>query len=119
MTEALYNFIESERFQRVSGIVSSGASTIYQWLSERVWAVYTTGAFVSVLVALGSAHEKQILADHLYGSHAPLQQQQERSNTIEGGKKLLQEEASQGVRQVVWMMPREDFMQEYRERHGI
>nr|CCC95174.1 conserved hypothetical protein [Trypanosoma congolense IL3000] len=118
MIEAYQNFIEGTCIQKVSDFVCSGISSAYTMVKEGTWAIYTTSMLVSVLVALASSHEKQIMADHLYGSDATLQQQQERSNIIESGRKHLLEEASQGVKQMVWIMPREEFLREYHERHG-
>ncbi|KAH9597233.1 hypothetical protein LSM04_006335 [Trypanosoma melophagium] len=92
------------------------------WVSERAWPIYSTGVILSVLCMLASAQEKQILADHLYGSDKRFQRQEQQKEaavqTVEEARKLFQEESSQGVKQVVWMLPRDEYRREYEERHG-
>ncbi|KAG8345987.1 hypothetical protein ERJ75_001523100 [Trypanosoma vivax] len=115
MSEAVIDFLDNWRILPACKAICSTTVTVYRWACDCAWPVYTTGLLVSVLSALAAAHEKQMIADNLYGSDEQLQSG-DRSAEVERAKKLLQEEVSRGVKQVVWMMPRDSFMREYNER---
>ncbi|RNF14213.1 uncharacterized protein Tco025E_05900 [Trypanosoma conorhini] len=116
MSERFSEFAEKYRLVQAYRASVGAAVQAWGWLQERAWPVYSTGLILSVLCVLATAHEKQILADSLYGGDVVLKN--EREKTVEGARKLFQEEAAQGVKQLVWMLPAGEFRSEYHERHG-
>ncbi|ORC88687.1 uncharacterized protein TM35_000151180 [Trypanosoma theileri] len=124
MSGKFSEFVEKYHILPVYRSSLTAVMTAWGWVSERTWPIYSTGVILSVLCMLASAQEKQILADHLYGCDARFQQQQEpkekeaAAQAVEEARKLFHEESSQGVKQVVWMLPRDEFRREYEERHG-
>nr|AGN32899.1 hypothetical protein [Trypanosoma rangeli] len=116
MSERFSEFAEKYHLVQAYRTSLKAAMTAWGWLQERAWPVYSTGVILSVLCALAVAHEKQILADSLYGGDIVLKN--EREKVVDEARKLLQEEATQGVKQVVWMLPSGEFRSEYHDRHG-
>ncbi|EAN96394.1 putative Archaic Translocase of outer membrane 14 kDa subunit [Trypanosoma cruzi] len=116
ISERFSEFAEKYRLVQAYRSSLGAAMTAWGWVQERMWPVYSTGLILSALFMLASANEKQILADHLYGSDVVLQK--EREKTVEEARKLFREESVQGVKQVVWMLPSGEFRGEYKERYG-
>ncbi|KEG11543.1 hypothetical protein DQ04_02511020 [Trypanosoma grayi] len=116
MSERFSDFAERYHVLKAYRASLTAATAAWGWVCERLWPVYTTGIILSALCMLASAQEKQILADHLHGADAAFQK--DPALTVEEARKLFQEESAQGVKQVVWMLPSNEFRREYNERHG-
>ena len=96
--------------------VGQWSRKVYNWLEPRVWPVYSTGMIVSAIAIMAAVNEKQLLADHLFGSNDVLRT--EGDETLRKANSLFDDELAKGVKEDVWGMPRAKFSREYAMRHG-
>jgi hypothetical protein len=101
-------------------VVSSTVSfvkTSYAWVTARLWPVFTAGMVVSAICVIATSHEKQLLADHLYGSNGALRAD-EADETLRKANALFDDELSRAVKADVWALSSSQFRAEYNARHG-
>eukprot|EP01084_Bolivina_argentea_P207069 353386_1 len=97
----------------VVGLVQGGRA-VWGWSSQHLWPLYSTGAIVSALAVVAAVHEKQMVADHLYGSNPVLKEE---------GEEMMRRCASQfedalqrGVKEDVYGLSQSQFQAEMRAR---
>ena len=93
-------------------IISSPAfqygHALYQWGMEKIWPVYSMGMIVAAVSLVGAVHEKQALADHMYGS-VPSDQVNQHA---EAAQNSLDDETASLVRSEVFTWSRNKFRHE-------
>ena len=109
-------FIETVKENSAVRTVVSAVKVTYSWVTERLWPVYSVGIVVSAVCMIAAAQEKQIVADHLFGSNAKFRENP--TEVAAATSKLMKDEVSIAVKQAVWNMPKNEFQSEYAERHG-
>ena len=109
-------FIETIKENSALRTVVGAVKTTYSYVTERLWPVYSVGIVVSAICMIAAAQEKQMVADHLFGSNTMFRENP--SEAASATSKLMKDEVGIAVKQAVWSMPKGEFQSEYSERLG-
>jgi len=94
----------------------SAAMTVWGWVEARLWPIYSAAMIISIVNMIAVSSEKQIMADHYFGSATnPLSEDKE--TLLQESKKLFNEEVTLAIKEKVWQLPEGSFMREYADRH--
>ena len=84
----------------------------YNFAQAQIWPVYSTGTMVGFVFLIASMHEKQMLADCMYGS-GKLHNSEEGQQLTSHASQLLDDEVQHAVKIDVFSLPAEHFRREY------
>ncbi len=83
----------------------------YGYVSERLWPVYSVGMVIGTMMLIASMHEKQILADSLFGGKQGVTQEETAEAT-----QLMDDELHRAVKVDVYRLSAADFAAEAAQR---
>ncbi|CCW62531.1 unnamed protein product [Phytomonas sp. EM1] len=105
-------FFQNDNLLKGFRTTITAVKTVWEWTRDRLWPMYTVAVVISIFNMIAISSEKQILADHFYGS-GDRTFEAEKNSRIEEGKKYFNEEVSLAVKEKVWQMPPEVFKRQY------
>lgn len=93
------------------------AMAVWEWVEARLWPIYSAAMLISIANMIAVSSEKQIMADHYFGSAKnPLAEDKE--TLVQESKKLFNEDVTLAIRERVWQLPERSFVREYADRHN-
>ena len=98
-----------------SDAVTTGVAFVkkaYAFCHSQVWPIYSTGTMVGFVFLIAAMHEKQMLADSLYGT-GKLHSSEEGQQLTAHASQLLEDEVQHAVKVDVFSLPSEHFRREY------
>lgn len=100
-------FVEKLHLRKVYHSVITGGMTVYEYLTSRLWPLYSAAIVLSVFQMIAVSAEKQILADHYYGTGntVELSDSSKKAKLLEDSKKYFNEEVTLAIKENVWSMP--------------
>jgi hypothetical protein len=87
---------------------TSGGKFVYGFVVSQLWPAFSTGMVLGSVFVIAAMHEKQTLADHLYGAKGNLAGT-EGEAAVGAASQLLDDEVQRAVKADVYAMPKGKF----------
>jgi hypothetical protein len=105
--------LEAVTKNRAFKLTVAAAAVTWNYVTERLWPIYSSGMVFGTIMLIASMHEKQTIADHFFGHKSEVTAEE-----VENASQLMEDELHRAVKADVYRMPAAEFQAEYALRQA-
>lgn len=113
------SILEKWNLQKTYNNVVAATGAAWGWVKSVMWPVYSAAIVISIFRIIAVASQRQVMADHYYGSSTGgAFDNSDSDELVKEGKKFYNEELALSIKASVWAEGESAFKREHAARHG-